>query len=76
MRIQQLVKKLNKAKRNLMKAHKELDRVHYVLSSVVQKQPLFVKEKKQLHTHEGIQEPEVIECNDEYIRKIIKQGGL
>jgi hypothetical protein len=71
MRIQQLVKKLNKAKRNLMKAHKELDRVHYVLSSVVQKQPQFVKEKKQQHTHEGTQE-----YDDEYIRKIIKQGGL
>ena len=70
MRIQQLAKNLNKAKQNLMKAQKELDRVHYVLSSLLQQPPQYVKKKKR-HV-----EPQVIECNDEYIRKIIKQGGL
>ena len=53
-----------------MKAQKELDRVHYVLSSLLQQPPQYVKKKKR-HV-----EPQVIECNDEYIRKIIKQGGL
>lgn len=47
---------------------KDISKLQFEINKVKNKKPLFLKKISK--------KPEVIECNDEYIRRIIKNGGL
>ena len=47
---------------------KDISKLQFEINKVKSKKPLFLKKNSK--------KPEVIECNDEYIKRIIKNGGL